>query len=340
MSSLRPNSLLPVCIHNSKRQRYTENPSTPFISSENQTTTTYNSSSDLKCSLPSQFEVLINEEDLPSDTLIALQILRSKHVEMLQEMADKNFSLQTNATSDCSLYQQHLENYWSNMPPILLRTHLQTMLQNSTQMDRELAALKKQNRIREFRLPTGNVDYAFVIMEDYKHHITKKKMATLEGDLSTPSSKAHLFPHGSNGKHLFDLFLDEVLPHYLDLSISKKQLLNALSLSPKNPNCEMSISSLVHAGLLTMYDSNSFWFSIPSAGRFVQCCIDGRKEILALLSKKKWNEMFMERLEKKKLKRSLFPASFHTRDLQGKGMLKCIPTRDGLLVKLMDNSNT
>ncbi|KAL0419753.1 UNVERIFIED_CONTAM: hypothetical protein Sradi_1388800 [Sesamum radiatum] len=60
----------------------------------------------------------------------------------------------------------------------------------------------------------------------------------------------------------------------------------------------------------------------------------GRKELLSFLSRRKYKEMMMATLEKKRLRLSPLDMRFHLRDLIGSGHLKTVQTPSGLIVRV------
>ncbi|XP_044491581.1 uncharacterized protein LOC123215516 isoform X3 [Mangifera indica] len=122
------------------------------------------------------------------------------------------------------------------------------------------------------------------------------------------------------------------------------------------------ISLLINAGLLTrqLIDPNMYWFAIPNIGSVLkglsQCgmwrwcfllfkcqinlfilslSIQGRKELLSLLNRRRYKEMMLAPLEKKRLRFSPLDMRFHLRDLIGSGNLKTSHAPTGLVVRVL-----
>lgn len=62
--------------------------------------------------------------------------------------------------------------------------------------------------------------------------------------------------------------------------------------------------------------------------------IQGRNEVLSLLKRKRYKEMMLAALEKKRLRFSPLDMRFHLRDLIGSGHLKIVQTPTGLIIRV------
>ncbi|KAH7691528.1 Non-specific serine/threonine protein kinase protein [Dioscorea alata] len=96
------------------------------------------------------------------------------------------------------------------------------------------------------------------------------------------------------------------------------------------------VTFLINAGLLTrqLIDPNLYWFSIPNIGSILKGLSQGRKELLSFLNRRKYKEMLLAPLEKKRLRLSPLDMRFHLRDLIGSGHLRTVQTPTGLLVRV------
>ncbi|XP_054789999.1 uncharacterized protein LOC129295447 isoform X3 [Prosopis cineraria] len=99
---------------------------------------------------------------------------------------------------------------------------------------------------------------------------------------------------------------------------------------------DSDISLLINAGVLTrqLIDPNMYWFAIPSIGSLLKGLAQGRKEIMSLLNRRKYKEMMLSSLEKKRLRMSPLDMRFHLRDLIGSGHLQTNSTPTGLVVRV------
>ncbi|XP_011628101.1 serine/threonine-protein kinase 19 isoform X4 [Amborella trichopoda] len=182
-------------------------------------------------------------------------------------------------------------------------------------------SLRKDNVIRLFKLNTGQDDHAIMFIEDYLNQVE--------------SAMKRIKAKGQDDIDVFEWFRSHVLPSKLDASIEHEEL--CLLLSHGGNVKDDHISLLINAGLLTrqLLDSNSYWFAIPNIGFILKGLSQGRKELISLLNRRKYKEMLLALLEKKRLRLSPLDIRFHLRDLIGSGYLKTVHTPAGLLVKVV-----
>ncbi|KAF5937515.1 hypothetical protein HYC85_025021 [Camellia sinensis] len=84
-----------------------------------------------------------------------------------------------------------------------------------------------------------------------------------------------------------------------------------------------------------LIDPNIYWFAIPNIGSVLKGLSQGRKELLSFLNRRKYKEMMLALLEKKRLRLSPLDMRFHLRDLIGSGHLKTLQTPSGLVVRVV-----
>ncbi|ERN18779.1 serine/threonine-protein kinase 19 isoform X1 [Amborella trichopoda] len=208
-----------------------------------------------------------------------------------------------------------------SVQPFVLRSQVYSSVNDRTQVDRELESLRKDNVIRLFKLNTGQDDHAIMFIEDYLNQVE--------------SAMKRIKAKGQDDIDVFEWFRSHVLPSKLDASIEHEEL--CLLLSHGGNVKDDHISLLINAGLLTrqLLDSNSYWFAIPNIGFILKGLSQGRKELISLLNRRKYKEMLLALLEKKRLRLSPLDIRFHLRDLIGSGYLKTVHTPAGLLVKVV-----
>ncbi|XP_047169878.1 serine/threonine-protein kinase 19 isoform X11 [Vigna umbellata] len=83
-----------------------------------------------------------------------------------------------------------------------------------------------------------------------------------------------------------------------------------------------------------LIDPNMYWFSIPNIGSHLKGIVQGRKEIISLLSRRRYKEMMLSSLEKKRLRTSPLDVRFHLRDLIGSGHLRTDQAPTGLIIRV------
>lgn len=204
--------------------------------------------------------------------------------------------------------------------PFVLRSQLYSSVKDRTQVDRELEALRKEEVLRIFKLNTGQDDHAIMFTDDYLKQI---EAARIRIEAKHPDDVA-----------IFGWFRSFVLPSKNQVGISHLELCELLSSGGELK--DKHISLLINAGLLTrqLADSNSYWFSIPNVGMLLKSLSQGRKELLSFLNRRKYKEMLLSPLEKRRLRFSQLDMRFHLRDLIGSGHLKIVPTPVGSLVRV------
>ncbi|GFP82921.1 serine/threonine-protein kinase 19 [Phtheirospermum japonicum] len=207
-----------------------------------------------------------------------------------------------------------------SVQPFVLRSQLYSSLKDRTQVDRELESLLRDRVLRIFKLNTGQDDHAIMFMENYTNQIDRVVRRMEENK--------------KDDVIVFEWFKVHVINSKLETSISHQELYSLLSLGGKVN--EEHISQLISAGLLIrqLIDPDMYWFSIPNIGSVLKGLSQGRKELLSFLNRRKYKEMMMVSLEKKRLRLSPLDMRFHLRDLIGSGHLKTVQTPTGLIVRV------
>uniref|UniRef100_A0A803LF98 Serine/threonine-protein kinase 19 n=1 Tax=Chenopodium quinoa TaxID=63459 RepID=A0A803LF98_CHEQI len=205
--------------------------------------------------------------------------------------------------------------------PFILHSQLYSSVKDRTQVDQELELLKRDKVLRVFKLNTGQDDHAIMFLEDYIQqidNISKKIGTKKESDFA-----------------VFGWFKSHVITSKLEPSISHQELYSLLSAGGKMK--DEYISLLVNAGIITrqLIDPNVYWFAIPNIGSILKGISQGRKELLSFLNRRKYKEMMLALLEKKRLRFSPLDMRFHLRDLIGSGHLQTCQTPTGIVVRVL-----
>ncbi|CAI9107615.1 OLC1v1007010C1 [Oldenlandia corymbosa var. corymbosa] len=252
-----------------------------------------------------------------SDVIIPMEPSTSKPSTGRKRQREQEVSSPENHTagdnlifSDTSVALQMMRSQFPridkvSIQPFILRSQLYSSIKDRTQVDRELENLKREMVIRIFKLSTGQDDHAIMFLDDYHSQIeraVKRLNAKKQDDLV-----------------VFEWFKTHVLPSKPDPSIGHQELHSLLSVAGKVK--EEHISLIINAGLLTrqLIDPNMYWFAIPNIGSILKGLTQGRKELLSFLNRRKYKEMMLSLLEKKRLRFSLLDMRFHLRDLIGSG---------------------
>ncbi|KAI3682646.1 hypothetical protein L1987_82765 [Smallanthus sonchifolius] len=207
--------------------------------------------------------------------------------------------------------------------PFILQSQLYSSVKDRTQVDREVESLRREKVLRVFKLNTGQDDHALMFMEDYLNQMNRavKSMETKKQGVLA----------------VFEWFEVHVIHSKPEPCIGHQELCSLLSIGGKVKDEDISL--LINAGLLTcqLIDSDVYWFAIPNIGSVLKGLTQGRKELLSLLNRKKYKEMMLAMLEKKRLRLSPLDVRFHLRDLLGSGHLKTIQTPSGLVIRAVKN---
>lgn len=231
-------------------------------------------------------DVDVLAEELPCDTEVAIMTLRSQfpgiHIKSME-----------------------------NIPPIILRSQIYSIVASREVVDREVEELRVKGKIRLIMLPGGKVaDFAVVHSDDLAYSLRHAKENAKD----------------DKQREALEYFLEDVIPSYRNASITEMELNKGAIKSDRS-------IELVRAGFLTMKDVDIFHFSVPQVGLLLKNRRAGNKEVLKIVSSKQYNEILLRDLEEKRLRRSEFDTQFHIRDLVGSGQLEVIETTMGKLIR-------
>ncbi|XP_061367483.1 uncharacterized protein LOC133310549 [Gastrolobium bilobum] len=207
-----------------------------------------------------------------------------------------------------------------SVEPFILKSQLYSSVKDRTQVDRELESLRRDKVLRLFKLNTGQDDHAVMFLDDYLKQIDRV-VKRMEGN--------------KGGEYeVFGWFKTHVLDSKLETGIEHLELCSLLSHGGKVKDSHISL--LINAGILTrqLIDPNMYWFTIPNIGSLLKGLVQGRKEIISLLSRRSYKEMMLASLEKKRLRMSPLDMRFHLRDLIGSGHLRTDQTPTGLIIRV------
>lgn len=201
----------------------------------------------------------------------------------------------------------------SRLPPIVLVSQLYALVADRDAVDHEVDAMRSANVIRYFKLPASDEDHhAVVLTEDLRNSVTRN------AKLSEPT---------------LEVFFDRLLPECTYLEVSEEDIGRYFK------NASGTATELIHAGLLTLKDEHSFWFSVPYAGYFTQMRRKGNKELTGILQRAPFREMLLSKLELRRLRSSCFPAIFHIRDVIGSCGAETVSTTLGMLVRIRNETD-
>ncbi|KAL5068060.1 hypothetical protein RYX36_018947 [Vicia faba] len=207
-----------------------------------------------------------------------------------------------------------------SVEPFILKSQLYSSVKDRTQVDRELECLRRDKVLRLFKLNTGQDDHAVMFLDDYLKQIDRV-FKRMEGKTVA-------------GFEVFEWFKTHVLDSKLETGIEHQELCSLLSLGGKVKDSHISL--LINAGVLTrqLIDPSMYWIAIPNIGSLLKGLVQGRKEIISLLSRRQYKEMMLAVLEKKRLRMSPLDMRFHLRDLIGSGHLRSDQTPAGIVIRV------
>lgn len=211
-------------------------------------------------------------------------------------------------------------------PPLILRSQLYALVADATAVDQQLSSLVLDGTLRHIHIPgckpSATRRDAFIMTRDFAPHAATDTNAEADGNANTDRSVL---------RTLFeDVF--ETCPH----PVIEVDVLRRVYGIKK---ADDAIDHLVCAGYLTMTAGvQSYAFTIPGMGRFIQHRKTGHDLLLGILRRAPYHEMPLKELEMRTLKGSMFTAQWHVRDIVGSGVANTISTTIGTLVRLPSTS--
>jgi serine/threonine kinase 19 len=102
----------------------------------------------------------------------------------------------------------------------------------------------------------------------------------------------------------------------------------------------LTCRALMECGVLTLLGegkarSQGYQLGCPRGEKVLSQVREGRKEIIQILSRCRFQQQFVEKLEKQVLRKSTFPVSFHLKDLLGGGHIESQQVTPGMVVRLI-----
>lgn len=178
-----------------------------------------------------------------------------------------------------------------NLPKIVFINQVYSLLKNRTSVDRDIEALKLENKIILFKCDSRTFEENEVCIcfsEDFKDYIQKLQSTASDKCLSYDNNKV---------SDLLCLFVDKIVPEANSLSLNKAVLIAKYKLNEKD------LTYLIQFGLLTIKDAANFWVAIPNFGIFRRVQVETRKSIVDVIKKKKYKEISFEELNCKNSKK-------------------------------------
>lgn len=198
------------------------------------------------------------------------------------------------------------------LPQIVLKHQLYSLISDKTMVDKGVNKLREQGDLLMFQLGFDSEAFGLVFASDFK-------------------AKVSAAQDGRDTQETVERFLNRVVSSCTDLSFSKDQMLRDFLFT------DAEITQLVKSGVLTVRDAGSWWLSIPNSGKFTKYFIQGRKAVLNMVRKSKYNEVLKSDLEDRKTPSQVkFHMKYHIHDIVGAELVESIPTTTGTLLRYVD----
>ncbi|KAK4527055.1 hypothetical protein GAYE_SCF34G4976 [Galdieria yellowstonensis] len=199
-------------------------------------------------------------------------------------------------------------------PCCALQSQVQALVKDNSKVEPELRHLISCNAIRSFHVVVdGTVDSVIVREKDFRKYVL--------GFLATTQDEVEA--------KAIQYFVEKVLQVCRDKFLEEWMLEQHFG-----TEATAFISHWIRLGVFVRRDTKSYWLSLPLVGRLLKHCRQGRREILLMLKRSRYHEIAANTLEKRKLKRSSFPAKFHLRELIGSGQVESIESPAGTILRL------
>lgn len=239
-------------------------------------------------------------EDVPNDTLATILSLRSQF-----KCFDRT----------------------GQLPPVVLKSQLYSVLSDRTNADRDLDELRRTNKVRLFKLATGSDDHGILTTDDYRSLVVESPQRVNSKEV--------------DAKRTLEWFGNQVLASCWNVTVTMGQLSDMFSKSQAArsslPSMDSMISTLLQSGVLCRHTEvdGAYLFCIPSLGPVVRSIVKGRSELIGIFKRRACNDMSDRQLyETIKLRQSVLGVQFHVRDLLGQGVLLQLKTPAGTRFRL------
>lgn len=199
----------------------------------------------------------------------------------------------------------HSDNFSGRVPPVIFKHQLYSVVNNRTQVDREINALREKKEIKEFHVGNES-ENCLVFTDDYKK--------CLRGNEQCPND-------------LTEKFITMLVDGSTDLTFNKATL-NRWGFQEKD------ITQLLHCGMLTVREVGSWWLAFPGAGIFMKCYRKGRDAMLRTIRTRRRKEILIQELEGRQLQAvNPLGMKYHLHDILGAEHVIKIHTTSGVLLR-------
>ncbi|KAM3910794.1 inactive serine/threonine-protein kinase 19 [Leptodactylus fuscus] len=209
-----------------------------------------------------------------------------------------------------ALFPRKLFN--DSLPPMFLRHQLYSLSRDRTAVDRLLNTLQQKGELCLVQ-PGFDPDTFLVVRKEDFLGATVRSI------------------EGSSGAPVVRRFLDSSLFTPSQISYNREEMMERHRFS------DAEITQLVRAGVLTVRDAGSWWLSIPGTGKFSKHFIKGRKALVSQISRSRYKEVLLTDLSTRKPPPAVrLGMEYHIHDIIGAGLVDCVPTPTGTLLRMSD----
>lgn len=184
---------------------------------------------------------------------------------------------------------------------------LYCLMKNKTQVDKDLCALRSENKIIRFPFRSSSSSDYIMLFKDYISIL-----------------KEHLQAHNISTVKVINTLKNETDLIYF----SKVELRGKFCLS------DDAINKLTQEKILLLNSDAKYEFSVPCSGKFIELLNQGKMRITSILNNRPSCEILERELLEMKLKQCTLGIKFLLYDMIGKGQVKIVKCGMGNLIRL------
>ncbi|CAB3374716.1 Hypothetical predicted protein [Cloeon dipterum] len=197
---------------------------------------------------------------------------------------------------------------FSNKIPAVVMIHqVYDLVPSRTIVDREMNSLRNNGVICVFQLGIDLQSRAVILAED----MFKTANVCYPGNKTVAK------------------YLEKIIPLGL-IEIEKTRLESIVS--------KTEAKELMHFGYLVLKDAKTYSLSFPNAGNFIRAFTKGRKTVLALIKKGKYNQVLERELLGRPLEKTVvLSTKYQIHDVVGADLAQSFDTTSGRMLKISPN---
>jgi len=244
----------------------------------------------------------------------------------------------------------------AHCPPFALKSQISSII-GSDKLDIELEVLKHSNSIKIFKIQQHTATFGIMRTNDYISAlqqsiaaatgttipVNQKADTTTTTTTTTNTTTTTPAPLSLEVQSFLDAYIGKILSQPTQISISHQDILHTIHSQSNNTEdyydtitIDKALLFLITEGYLARDTINicNYIFTMPVGSTVLKSIVRGRKEVLAIITKRRFKEMSEKELLKKKVMRSsVLGMKFHLRDMVGSGMLVKMDTTVGAMYR-------